>query len=67
MGETGLLAPAGAEQALAAAIETMMDDPGRRRRMGQAGRERVRTEFGIRAMVERTAEVYRAAAAAAAR
>ena len=44
-----------------------MDDPGRRRRMGQAGRERVRTEFGIRAMVERTAEVYRAAAAAAAR
>ncbi len=66
-GETGLLVPAGDEQALAATIETLMDDPGRRRRMGQAGRERVRKEFGIRAMVERTADVYRAAAVAAAR
>lgn len=66
-GATGLLVPAGDERALAAAIETLMDDPERRGRMGRAGRERVRTEFGIGAMVERTAEVYRAAAAAGAR
>lgn len=65
-GETGLLVPAGDEQALAAAIETLMDDPERRRRMGQAGRARVRKEFGIRAMVERTAEIYRAATASGA-
>jgi len=62
-GETGLLVPAGDEQALAAAIETLMDDPERRRRMGQAGRERVLKEFTVRSMVDKTAEIYRAAAA----
>ena len=66
-GETGLLVPAGDVKALAAAIATLIDDPDRRRRMGQAGRERVRKEFGIRPMVERTAEIYRAAAATAPR
>ncbi len=61
-GETGLLVPLADERALAAAIGSLMDDPERRRRMGQAGRERVRREFGIRPMIDKTAAVYRAAA-----
>lgn len=66
-GETGLLVPPGAEQALAAAIEALVDDPERRRRMGDAGRERVLREFSTQLMVAKTAEIYRAAAAAALR
>ncbi len=62
-GETGLLVPAGDAKALAAAIETLLDDPERRRRMGQAGRERVLREFTVQPMVAKTAEIYRAAAA----
>jgi len=62
-GETGLLVPAGNEAALAAAIATLMDDPERRRRMGQAGHARVLKEFTVRSMVDKTAEIYRAAAA----
>ena len=65
-GETGLLVPPGGEQALAAAIETLVDDPERRRRMGRAGRERVRTEFGVAAMVAKTGAIYRAARASCA-
>lgn len=60
-GATGLLVPPGDARALAAAIGALIDDPARRKRMGQAGRERVRTEFGVGPMVEKTAAVYRAA------
>ena len=66
-GETGLLVPAGDEKALAAAIATLMDDPERRRRMGQAGHARVLEEFTVRSMVGKTAEIYRAAAAGTSR
>ena len=61
---TGLLvSPEAGAPALAAAIESLLDDPERSKRMGQAGRERVRREFTVQSMVEKTAEVYRAAAA----
>lgn len=62
-GETGLLVPPADQRALAAAVGRLIDDPGLRRRMGEAGRRRVSAEFGIRAMVEATAAIYRAAAA----
>ena len=62
---TGLLvSPAGGAQALATAIESLLDDPARRQRMGQAGRARVLREFTLESMVAKTAAVYRAAAAA---
>jgi glycosyltransferase involved in cell wall biosynthesis len=62
-GTTGLLVPPGDDAAMSVAIESLLGDPGRRRRMGQAGRERVRKEFTEQSMVAKTAEVYRAAAA----
>jgi len=59
---TGLLVPPGDDAAMSVAIESLLNDPERRRRMGQAGRERVRREFTVQSMVAKTAEVYRAAA-----
>jgi len=66
-GETGLLVPAGDEGALAEAIGALAADAARRRRLGSAGRQRVLREFGVAPMVAKTAEIYRAAAAAARR
>lgn len=62
-GETGLLVPAGDQDALVGAIASLLDDPERRRRMGEAGRRRVRMEFTLEAMVRKTAEIYRGASA----
>jgi glycosyltransferase involved in cell wall biosynthesis len=61
-GETGLLVAPDDSAALAAAVATLLSDPARRKSLGQAGRERVRQEFGVRAMVDATAAVYRRAA-----
>ncbi len=61
-GETGRLVPPDDPRALAAAAAELLDAPERRRRMGQAGRARVRAEFDIAAMVDKTVAVYRAAA-----
>jgi glycosyltransferase involved in cell wall biosynthesis len=66
--ETGLLVPPTAADttdaaALAEAIGLLLADPARSARMGQAGRERVRREFTLQSMIDRTAMVYRTAAA----
>ena len=61
-GETGLLVAPEDPAALAEAVATLLSDPARRKSLGQAGRERVRQEFGVRAMVDATAAVYRRAA-----
>ncbi|MEE8554535.1 MAG: glycosyltransferase, partial [bacterium] len=52
-GETGVLVPDGNEAALGAVLADLLEDPERRRRLGQAGRERALAIFPIRRAVER--------------
>ena len=61
-GVTGLLVPEDSDTALAVALESLLDDAARRRRMGQAGQKVVERDFTVRSMVAKTAAVYRAAA-----
>jgi glycosyltransferase involved in cell wall biosynthesis len=44
-GETGLMVPPRDPERLAAAVRSLLADPGRRRRMGEAGADRVRHRF----------------------
>jgi glycosyltransferase involved in cell wall biosynthesis len=62
-GETGLLVPPEDSAALARAIATLADDATRRRKMGEAGRQRVLDHFSIASMIDRTIAVYRRAVA----
>ena len=39
-------------------LRRMIDEPGLGERLGNAGRERIRTEFGIQQMVDRYATLY---------
>src|SRR4029453_12568127 len=60
-GTTGLVGGPGQPGALAAPIRALLDDPGRRRAMGQAGRRRVEAHFSWASVAARTREVYEAA------
>jgi glycosyltransferase involved in cell wall biosynthesis len=55
---TGLLVPPGDPEALATGMLALARDPQLRRRLGVAGRERVRSAFGLERMVEETLGVY---------
>jgi glycosyltransferase involved in cell wall biosynthesis len=57
-GETGLLVPPRDPDALAAALRRLLDDADLRRRMGEAGYERVRERFSADAMTQRVLELY---------
>jgi glycosyltransferase involved in cell wall biosynthesis len=57
-GATGLLVPPQDPAALADAIVTLLRDPARRARMGEAGLARVRDEFTVARMVAGTRDVY---------
>jgi glycosyltransferase involved in cell wall biosynthesis len=57
-GVTGLLFPLGDASALAAAIEVLLDDPERRALLGQAGRERVRRDMSLDAMLTSLEALY---------
>jgi glycosyltransferase involved in cell wall biosynthesis len=57
-GVTGLSVPPAEPQALAAAINELLDNHALRFKYGQAGRRRVAQEFQLDTMVRRTCQVY---------
>jgi len=57
-GMEGLLVPAHAPAALAAAIDRLVSDPELRRRMGESGRLRIESEFSMARMIDRFAAWY---------
>ena len=57
-GITGLLVPPRAPDALAQAITRLLRTPALRRKMGQAGRERVERHFSVERMVQETEALY---------
>lgn len=63
-GVSGLLVPAGDVTALAEALRRLIEDPALARRLGEAGRQRVRERFDWDAIVQRWKEVYSAATSA---
>lgn len=58
-GESGILSPPSDPTAAAAAVIALLDDPARAAAMGEAGRARVAELFGLDAMADATAAVYR--------
>jgi glycosyltransferase involved in cell wall biosynthesis len=58
-GQTGVLVPAGDESALADAIRSLLADPDRTGRMGEAARQLARERFDADAQVERIVGIYR--------
>lgn len=52
-GVQGLLVPPGETEPLAAALQSLLDDPARRRDLGEAARARAEAEFGLDRMVDR--------------
>jgi glycosyltransferase involved in cell wall biosynthesis len=64
-GVTGCLVTPADDVDLARAIEHMAGNPGRRRKMGEAGYQRLRRVFSVDAMVQQTERVYLDVAGAA--
>lgn len=61
-GVTGILVPPGDAKALAGAIIRLLSDADLRRRLAQAGQARVRSEFTIDRIVDRTLAIYESVA-----
>ncbi|MBC7909381.1 MAG: glycosyltransferase [Pyrinomonadaceae bacterium] len=57
-GVTGLTVPPADAQALAQAINGLLDDAPQRAKFGEAGRRRVEQEFSLETMTRRTLELY---------
>ena len=58
-GETGLLFPPRAFDALARAILRLIDNPHQAEAMARAGRKRVEAEFSLATKLDRTEALYR--------
>ncbi len=58
-GETGRLVAAGDSASLGQALQEVLADPARARRMGEAGRRRVEAQFSWDRIADRTLAVYR--------
>ena len=58
-GVSGIVVPAADPAAIAAALRWMVQHPEERRRMGEAARERIRTDFNVRDTIRQTVELYR--------
>ena len=61
VGDAGILVPPADAGALAEAIRRLLDSPGERARLGEAGRERVGRSLTWRHAAEKTVEAYREA------
>jgi rhamnosyl/mannosyltransferase len=59
-GVTGFLVPPRDPEALAEAVNRLLEDPGLRMRFGRAARDRIEREFTAERMITRTLAVYRA-------
>ena len=57
-GKTGIVVPPKNSQALAEAINTLLDDPALREKYGSYAKERVKRKFTGEVMVHRIMEVY---------
>ncbi|HEY0077651.1 MAG TPA: glycosyltransferase [Pyrinomonadaceae bacterium] len=57
-GETGHLVSVGDDEALAARIISLLEEPERARRMGEQGRRRILENFSCEAQLERTEKLY---------
>ena len=58
-GKTGTIVPPKDADALAKAINTLLDDPALREKYGKYAKERVKREFTREVMIHRIMEVYR--------
>lgn len=57
-GKTGMLVPSRDVDSLSMAIKYLMENPELRKRMGEAGRKRVKEKFSIEQNVRKTEEIY---------
>ena len=57
-GKTGIIVPPKDADALAKAINTLLDDPALREKYGSYAKERVKRKFKREVMVKRIIEVY---------
>jgi len=57
-GETGILVPVRDGRALAHAIEELLKDPGKARKMGERGRQFIQDQFDVRGIAQKYIAIY---------